>query len=313
MADERFVVSPSPHLLGARSTRAIMLDVIIALLPAAAASAFIFGIRTVAVIAMCVGVSVMTEYLFTLICRKPVSVDDLSACVTGLLLALNLPSGIPLWQAAVGSVFAIAVVKCLFGGIGQNFANPAITARIMMIIAFTGSMSTFGQAVGADTASSATPLQIIASGASDTLPSIGDMLLGLRSGSLGETCAVALIAGGIYLVCRKVISWATPVAFIGTVFVFSLIIKGDPVSAIYQVLGGGLLIGAIFMATDYSTTPTGTAGKLIFGFGCGLITCLIRFWGSYPEGVSFSILLMNILTPYIDKWTRRKPVGGAKA
>jgi electron transport complex protein RnfD len=251
--------------------------------------------------------------LFNLICKKEQTIGDLSSAVTGLILALCLPATTELWQCVVGAVFAIVVVKCLFGGIGCNFANPAATARVFMLIAFSatvgGGVAAGGGFMNTDLVAGATPLYIIKSGAETELPSLLDMFLGNRAGAIGETCAIALILGGVYLVVRKVISWHTPVIYIGTVFVLSLIIKQDLNAALYQTLGGGLLIGAIFMATDYVTTPINKVGKMVFAFGCGLITVLIRFWGSYPEGVSFAILLMNILSPYIEKWCSKKPFG----
>ena len=204
-------------------------------------------------------------------------------------------------------MFAIVIVKQLFGGIGQNFANPAITARIVMMTAFSGTMTTW---TFPDASSSATPLALMFKGDVDSLPSYLDMLFGVRGGCLGETCTIALLAGGIYLIARKVITWHTPVAFIGTVLVMSLIFDKAP---LYQLMSGGLIIGAFFMATDYATTPCTKWGKIVFGVGCGLITILIRFWGASPEGVSYSILLMNIFTPYISRLTRSKPlVGGSK-
>ncbi len=307
---EKLNLSASPHIRSKKTVSGIMLDVIIALMPAVIASVLIFGYRSALVIGVCVASAVLSEFLFQKIIKTPVLVGDLSACVTGLLLAMNLPVSIPLWQAALGSVFAIVVVKSLFGGIGKNFANPAITARIMMLIAFAGTMTAFTAPLSPDLASTATPLEALKVMGTD-LPSLKDMLLGLRGGCLGETCALALVIGGIYLILRGVISWVTPVCFTGTVFVLSLIYGGFDF-AVYQVLAGGLMLGAFFMATDYSTTPTRPWGKVIFGVGCGIITAAIRFYGSYPEGVSFSILLMNILTPYIDKWTRPTPIGGKK-
>ena len=211
----------------------------------------------------------------------------------------------------VGSIFAIVVVKCLFGGIGCNFANPAVTARVFLLIAFATSVA--GGALtnfqNPDLVAGATPLEVIKSGDVTALPSLLDMLVGNRGGAIGETCAIALVLGGIYLIVRKVINWQTPVIFIGTVFIFSFIIKQDISIALYQVLGGAVVISAFFMATDYVTPPITRSGKMIFAFGCGLITVLIRFWGSYPEGVSFAILLMNILSPYIEKWCEKKPLG----
>ena len=203
-----------------------------------------------------------------------------------------------------GCLVAIIVVKQLFGGLGKNFANPAIVGRVVLFLAFSGSMTNW---VFPDAVSTATPLALISKGALDQLPSLWHAFLGWEGGCLGETCSLALIAGGIYLIVRKVITWHIPVAFVGTVFVLTALLGQQPV---YQVLSGGLLLGAIFMATDYVTSPPTPWGKVIFGIGCGLITVLIRVWGSYPEGVSFAILSMNILNPYITSWTRNKPIGG---
>lgn len=300
------ILSVSPHIRSNITTRKIMLDVVISLLPAAIAGTLIFGIRSLAVIAVCVASAVISEYLFNKAAKKPNTITDLSAVVTGLLLSLNLPANTPLWQAAVGAAFAIIFVKCVFGGIGQNFANPAITARIFMLVAF-GSMSSAAFPKNIDAVSSATPLTVLQNGGE---VKITDLLLGTRGGSIGETCTVALIIGGLYLLFRRVISWHTPVIFVATVFLFTFAVKGDAFTALEYTLSGGLFIGAIFMATDYATTPVTKWGKVIFGIGAGLLTVLIRLWGVYPEGVSFAILLMNILTPYIDKWTAKKPFGG---
>lgn len=300
------ILSVSPHIRSNITTRRIMLDVVISLLPAAIAGTLIFGIRSLAVIAVCVASAVISEYLFNKAAKKPNTITDLSAVVTGLLLSLNLPANTPLWQAAVGAAFAIIFVKCVFGGIGQNFANPAITARIFMLVAF-GSMSSAAFPKNIDAVSSATPLAVLQNGGE---VKITDLLLGTRGGSIGETCTVALIIGGLYLIFRRVISWHTPVIFVATVFLFTFAVKGDAFTALEYTLSGGLFIGAIFMATDYATTPVTKWGKVIFGIGAGILTVLIRLWGVYPEGVSFAILLMNILTPYIDKWTAKKPFGG---
>lgn len=300
------ILSVSPHIRSNITTRRIMLDVVISLLPAAIAGTLIFGIRSLAVIAVCVASAVISEYLFNKAAKKPNTITDLSAIVTGLLLSLNLPANTPLWQAAVGAAFAIIFVKCVFGGIGQNFANPAITARIFMLVAF-GSMSSAAFPKNIDAVSSATPLAVLQN---DGEVKITDLLLGTRGGSIGETCTVALVIGGLYLLFRRVISWHTPVIFVTTVFLFTFAVKGDAFTALEYTLSGGLFIGAIFMATDYATTPVTKWGKVIFGIGAGLLTVLIRLWGVYPEGVSFAILLMNILTPYIDKWTAKKPFGG---
>jgi len=303
----KLIVSVSPHIKDSTDTTSIMRDVLIALSPALIASVLIFGGRSLLVTAICVLFSVGSEWVFEKVTQRPNTVRDLSAAVTGVLLAFNLPVGIPLWQAAIGSIVAIVVVKQLFGGIGQNFANPAITARIVMLLAFTQTMTTW---VIPDAVSGATTLVILKGENAQALPSLLHMFLGIRGGCLGETCGLALILGGIYLMVRKVISWRTPVAFIGTVFILTLLLGKQP---LYQMLSGGLLLGAIFMATDYSTTPNTNRGRIIFGIGCGLITVLIRVWGNYPEGVSFSILLMNILTPYIQKHTLPKPLGGVSA
>lgn len=305
MNNSMLLVSPSPHTRDHATTQRIMLDVILALLPAAIASIVIFGWRALAVIALCVAVCVGSEWLFERLCKRENTVYDLSAVVTGILLAFNLPASIPLWQAAFGSIVAIVVVKQLFGGIGKNFANPAITARIVMLLSFSGTMSNFS--AKADAVSSATPLASMAAG--EDLPSLLDLFLGKHGGSLGETCVLAILIGGAYLLIRRVITWHTPVVFIVTVFAFTWLLGENPVE---HILTGGLMLGAFFMATDYATTPSTNWGKVIFGLGCGLITVLIRMFANYPEGVSFAILFMNILTPYIGAWTRKKPFGGVK-
>lgn len=310
--DNKMIVSVSPHLYAKDTTQTIMRDVLIALCPAVVASILFFGMRALLVEIVCVAVAVLCEWAFEKITKRPDTITDLSAAVTGLLLALNLPVGIPLWQAAFGAFVAIIMVKQLFGGIGQNFANPAITARVIMLVAFSGTMTTWVAPAFADAVSSATPLSILPGIADGTasvsdLPTLGQMFLGARGGSLGETSCLALLIGGIYLIVRKVITWHTPVAFIGTVLVLTALLGREP---LYQVMAGGLFIGAFFMATDYTTSPPTPKGKVIFGIGCGIITVLIRVWGNYPEGVSFSILLMNIMNPFISQWTKSKPFGG---
>ena len=307
------IVSVNPHIYAKDTTQTIMRDVLIALFPAVIASIVFFGVKALLVEVVCVATAMLCEWAFEKITKKPCTVMDLSAAVTGLILALNLPVDIPVWQAMFGSFVAVIVVKQFFGGIGQNFANPAITARVIMLVAFAGTMTTWAPAAfsnaPADAVTAATPLAIIAGGEGQ-LPSLLQMFLGARGGSMGETSCLALLIGGVYLICRKVISWHTPVAFMGTVLVLTALLGEQP---LYQVMAGGLFLGAIFMATDYTTSPPTPAGKLIFGLGCGLITVLIRVWGNYPEGVSFSILLMNILNPYICEWTKTKPFGGVKA
>lgn len=310
--NNKLKLSVSPHIHSGQSTAGIMRDVLISLLPATIAGTVIFGLRSLLVIAVCVIACVGFEALFNVIVKKDQTVGDFSAAVTGLLLALNLPANIPLWQCVIGSLFAIVVVKCLFGGIGCNPVNPAITARVFMLIAF-GSMTAQAFPTVVDTVSSATPLSL---GEGAEMPSLLDLFLGLNGGAIGETCVLALVLGFVYLLVRRVITWHIPVSFIGTVFVCSFFMEGmDVMSALAMILSGGLFIGAIFMATDYVTSPATAAGKLIFGLGAGLITFVIRYFGVYPEGVSFAILFMNILTPYIDSWTRHKVfgVGGKKA
>ena len=307
---EKLITSSSPHIHSGASTRRIMLDVIIALLPAAIASAVIFGMQANVTLLTCIVSAVLAEALFNVITRREQSVGDLSAVVTGLLLGLNLSTNVPIWQCVIGSVFAIVVVKCLFGGLGRNFANPAITARVFMLIAFS---SVAGGALPAvvELEASATPLEQLANGASQ-LPSMLDMFIGTYGGAIGETCTAALLLGFVYLLIRKVIRWHIPVVFIGTVFVCYLIASGDFVFALYQILGGGLFLGAIFMATDYVSSPITTKGRVVFALGCGLLTFIIRYFCSYPEGVSFSILIMNLLVPYIERFTGNKPLGGSK-
>ena len=303
---DKLQVSVSPHIHGKKTTSNIMLDVIIALLPATVAGVIIFGLRALAVIGVTVAAAVVSELLFNIIIKKQQTVDDLSAVVTGLLLALNLPANLPLWQAAVGSVFAIVVVKCIFGGLGKNIVNPAITARVFMLIAF-GSMTT--AAFPLDSTASATPLAIMAEGDSVELL---DLFLGNTGGAIGETSAAALLLGGIYLIAKRVISWHIPVVFIGTTFLGSFIVTGNVTESLALILAGGLFIGAFFMATDYVTSPSTSLGKVIFALGAGVITVLIRHYGNYPEGVSFAILLMNIVNPFIDGKMKRKVFGGGK-
>ena len=299
-------ISTSPHIHRNKTTTGIMLDVIIALLPATIAGFIIFGLKALSVVLMCIGVCVLSEFVFNKIVKKEDTTGDLSAVVTGLLLGLNLPADTPLWQAAVGSIFAIVLVKCVFGGLGCNLVNPAITARVFMLISFTELAK---PSFPVDSVASATPLAVKVG----EEPTLIDLFLGNVGGAIGETCKIALLLGGIYLIARGLISWVMPASFIGTVFVLSFLIKDFSLTAaLYQVLSGGLIIGAFFMATDYVTSPATDKGKLIFGIGAGLLTVLIRFWGVYPEGVSFAILLMNILNPYINRWSRRKLFGGVK-
>ena len=303
----KFSVSSSPHIRSEASTNRIMLDVLIALAPASIMGCVIFGWRALLVLACTTAAAVLAEFIFNLIV-------NLSAAVTGLILGLNLRADAPIWMCVIGAVFAIVVVKCLFGGLGCNFANPAITGRIFLLICFTDALGG-GLAPRLSNApelvTGAMPLDILKNGGD--LPTLIDMLLGFRGGAIGETCGFAIILGFAYLVIRRVIKFETPIIFVATVFLLFIVKDGDILLATYQVLSGGLLFGAVFMATDYVTTPITRTGKMIFAFGCGLITFLVRSFGAYPEGVSFAILFMNIISPYIEKWTQKKALGGKKA
>ncbi len=307
--DKRFETPSSPFTHSGASTQRIMLDVILSLLPATVAAVLIFGAKALTPILSCVIAAVVSEFLFNFITNRKQSVGDLSAIVTGLLLGLNLSTNVPVWQCVLGSVFAIVVVKCLFGGLGHNFANPAITARVFLLVSFA---EVAGGALpkGADVelVSSATPLELLSTGA-EGLPSLMDMFLGVRGGAVGETCVLALLIGFAYLLIRRVIRWQVPVVFIGSVFVLYLVATGSAVTALYEIMAGGLFLGAIFMATDYQTSPINTKGKVFFALGCGILTFVIREYCAYPEGVSLSILVMNILAPMIEKWTAATPLG----
>lgn len=295
-------VSSSPHIHGEFSTQGIMLDVIISLIPVSVYGCVIFGLRAALILAVCVIGAVLSEFIWNKILKKENSVKDLSAVVTGLLLGLNLPSSLPVWQAALGSVVAIIVVKQMFGGIGNNFVNPAIAARIVLMVSFPAAMTKFYEPLSS-AVSTATPL------ANPTAYTLNELLFGMHGGCIGETASLLLIIGGVYLVMRRVISPIIPLSFIGTAFLLSWALEIDPVTAVF---GGGLLIGAIFMASDYTTSPTYPLGKLIFGCGCGILTVLIRRFGSLPEGVSYSILFMNLLVGYINRLTAPKPFGKEK-
>lgn len=322
-------ISPTPHIhQKGSSTRNIMMDVTIAMLPAALAGIVIFGIKALLVILTCVASAVVTEFLFNLVTKRKQTVGDFSAVVTGLLLALNLSTNVELWQCIVGSVFAILVVKCLFGGIGKNITNPAITARVFMLLTFASvgapvavnslfDLSFLGSAVpAAELTAGATPLVALNQGAevaASGAPSVLQLLVGVHGGAIGETCGIALLIGFAYLVARKVIKWYVPASFVATTFVCYLVFGGfDVTFALQHVLAGGLLLGAIFMATDYVTTPTTNLGRVVFCVGAGLLTFAIRQFGSFPEGVSIAILTMNLLTPFISSWTRKKTLGGIK-
>ncbi len=316
-------VSPSPHVRSEMTTQKIMLMVVLALVPAIAAGTMVFGPRALLMVVFCAAVSMMTEFICRRLMKKENTIADGSAMLTGVLLALNLPVTLPLWQAAVGCIFAIAVVKQLFGGLGCNFANPAITGRIFLLLSVGSDMTawvkpfyyralpgwglfeTSGSAA-LDGLTGATPL---ASGDAGLL----ELFLGNVGGSLGETSALALLLGGIFLIAMKLISPVTPLSYLGSLaaltFIEVLVTGGEMTEVLYALLSGGVLLGAFFMATDYVTSPITNKGKLIFGIGCGVLTFVIRTFASMPEGCSFSILLMNLLTPYIDRFTMVKPVG----
>ena len=303
-----FKVTASPHIRDNMTTQKIMLLVIISLLPALIGGFITFGLRAVIVTLVCTASCVIFEALTRIIMKRPQTVSDLSACVTGILLAMNLPVTIPIWQAVIGSFVAVVIAKQLFGGLGQNFVNPAILARIVLMLSFTADMTTWAvpqywKENSADIVTSATPLV-------SRDASYWDLFIGNTGGCIGEVCALGLIIGVLFLILTGIISPVTPLAFIGTVALAELIAGNDP---IYHILSGGLLLGAFFMATDYVTTPLTSMGKLIFGIGCGIITFVIREFGGYPEGVSFSILLMNIITPYIDNFTAKKALGAVYA
>lgn len=324
---KKLVVSSSPFLCNDKvSTRGIMRDVIIALLPTVLASIWLFGKQALGLMLVAVGSAVLAEWGYKKLTRQDSTVADLSAVVTGLLLAFNLPANAPWWIPMVGSVLAIILVKQIFGGIGQNFMNPALTSRTILMLSWTGIMAATaipqaGQLFagvtqsGIDAVTSATPLS--AGAQSFTLM---DLFLGNVPGMLGETCKLTLLLGGIYLLLRRLIDWRVPVFFIGTVFVLFWIqtgvfysVESGTENAVYQILSGSLFLGAFFMATDYVTCPINKWGRVIMGIGCGLILFVIRaFNSSYPEGCSFAILFMNVLTPLIDKWTMPKAFGGGK-
>lgn len=305
--DNKLIVSSSPHISSPVKTKNLMIDVIIALIPAFIASIILYGYRSIIIVAVSVAAAVLAEFVCRKIMKRPNTIGDFSAVVTGVLLAFNLPVSIPIWMAALGSIIAIVVVKQMFGGLGNNFVNPALAARIILMTSFPTAMTSWTAAF--DGTSTATPLAMISGGQTSDLPSYLDMFLGKTGGCLGETCALALIIGGIYLVARRVISPIIPLVYIAVVFVFSAILGLDPVA---QILSGGLFLGAIFMATDYVTSPLTNKGKVIYAIGCGIITVMIRTFGSLPEGVSFSIILMNILVPHIERLTTPKPFGVKK-
>ena len=312
--DEKLIVSSSPHILDNDTTRNIMLDVIIALLPATVAALYYFKTNAAIIILLSVLSAVVSEAIYQKATNQPVTINDLSAVVTGLLLAFNLPASAPWWMPIFGSAFAIIIVKQFFGGVGQNFMNPALAARIFLTISYTGRMTSW-VSPGVDAMSTATPLDFVKgvnhvpSGA----PKLVDMLFGNTGGSLGETSAILLILGGIYLVYRGVISIKIPAIYISTVAIATLLFGNFDINfMMYHLLAGGLMLGAFFMATDYASAPITPKGRIIFALGCGILTSVFRLYGGYPEGVGFSILLMNIASPLIEKYTKPRVFGEVK-
>ena len=309
--ENNFIMSSSPHFHTNATTRKIMLDVIIALLPAVVMGVFFFGFNAALVIVTAVAAALASEWAFNKIMKKSSTTGDLSAVVTGILIALNMPPRIPLWMVVIGSAFAIIIVKQMFGGLGKNFVNPALAARCFMLIAWTGAMTTFYEPL-ADAVSSATPLAVMKDGAAGVMPSLLQCFLGFKAGTIGEVSAIALIIGFVYLLIRRVVSVKIPAAYLASFAVLTFFFGKETMDITYlayQLLTGGLLLGAFFMATDYVTTPTTPKGMVIFGIGCGVLTFLIRRFGGYPEGVSFSVLLMNLASPLIERFTVPKSFG----
>ena len=319
----RLTVGASPHIKASNSVTSIMLDVVIALMPALVWGILVFGMRALALTAISVVSCVAFEFAYQKLVGKKNTIGDLSAVVTGMILAMNLTVGTPYWIPVVGGAFAMIVVKGLFGGLGKNIVNPALAARVFLFLAWPSQMKLFTRAgqrfgifsspVASDITASATPLTKLSAGESPT-NSLFDLFIGNVDGCIGEVSALFLVIGGIYLLARRVISWQTPVAYVGVVAAVALIFPrggAEPFDAMLtEVLSGGLIFCALFMATDYATTPVTGAGKLIFGAGCGVITVLIRYFGGFSEGASFSILIMNLLVWYIDRLTLPKPYGG---
>lgn len=299
---KKLTIASSPHIRSPLTTQKIMINVVIALLPALIVSGYVFGIKAIVLVGLCVGSCVVTEGLIQKLTKQPVTINDWSAVVTGILLAFNLPINATWWMAVIGSAFAIAVVKQVFGGLGHNFLNPALTARAFLLASWPVRMT--GSAfipTGADAVATATPLALVKAGEMAMLPSNLDMFLGINGvyGCIGEISALAILIGGVYLIARKIISWRIPTFYLLTVAVIALCMGSDP---FFMLCSGGLMLGAFFMATDYVTSPNTPLGQIIFAIGCGVLTMIIRKFGTYPEGVSYSILLMNILTPLIDRF-----------
>ena len=319
----KLIASSSPHIRSVENTRSIMLDVIIAMLPALFWAIYNFGFKALLSVVVSVVACLFWEWLYRKLLKKPQSIGDLSAVVTGMLLAFVCPPELPWWALVIGAFFSIVVVKQLYGGIGCNFLNPALAGRAILLASYATWMTSWAiPQIRPDVTSAATPMAIMKEGTEEAFTtlmsnySIGDMFLGKVGGSLGEVSALCLLVGGVYLLIRKVISWQIPVAYIGTVAILTLIAAPAGIDNVqymlYNVFGGGLMLGAIFMATDYATSPVTKPGQLIFGLGCGLLTCFIRRFGSYPEGVCYSILIMNCTTWLLDKYIRPTIYGAVK-
>ena len=321
----KLIASSNPHIRNNEDTRSLMLDVIIALMPALAMSVYVFGVTTLISAVVSVAGAVFFEWLYRKLLKKPQTIGDLSAALTGLLLSMVCPPTLPYWMLLVGDFFAIFVVKQLYGGLGKNFLNPALAGRAALVACYASQMTSWAAPRTVDAVTAATPLAMMKAGEFEALTaqySLSDMFIGLIGGSAGEVSAMMLLIGGLYLIFRRVISWHTPVAYIGTVAVLTFLFpQGNDALTymLYNVFGGGLMLGAFFMATDYVTSPVTKEGQLIYGLGCGLLTVFIRYFGSYPEGVCYSILIMNCLVWIIDKYTKptrfgvdKKKEGAAK-
>lgn len=309
--DDMLIVSSTPHLRSNESTSKIMLDVIIALIPALIGAIYFFGMNALKLILISVAASVVFEFIIQKLFKRDVTINDYSAAVTGILIAFNLPASAPWWIPILASMFAIIVVKQFFGGLGQNFMNPALGARAFLLASWPNIMSNY-TLPGTDAVTGATPLSIMKYGGSGTLPTMMDMFVGNIGGSIGETSAILLLIGGLYLIIRKVINWKIPVVYIATTVIMLLILGVETSELLYHVLGGGLILGAFFMLTDYSSTPVTPWGQIIVGIGAGILTALIRIKGGFPEGVSYAILLMNLVTPLVEKFTMPRTFGRSK-
>ncbi len=314
---KKFIVSHAPHISGEERVQTVMLDVIIALFPSVIAGVIFFGYRAALLTAVCMAACIFFEWGWCKLLKKPSTIGDLSAAVTGIILAMNLPATLPFYQAILGSLFAIIIVKAFFGGLGHNFMNPAAAARAFLLTSFAMPMTRWVEPFeklhlinNADAITSASPLSLYKAG--EELTSFWNLFIGNRGGCIGETSAIAIIIGFAYLIWRKVIDYKCPLAYVLTTFVLSACLGGTLYSGVYHVFAGGLLFSAVFMVTDYTTTPYTPWGKVIFGIGCGLITVLIRFFGGYPEGVTYGILLMNVASPLIERYTHPRRFGKVK-